>query len=159
MWKFRGAFWTEPRIAPIDLTIPYESTLDRAMPSPPLPLVQSLSPRIAILTSDDVIDSCAANGCAGLEELLRPWESSAEMGTPRAPDLYSIDVPLVQIMSSTLTPTKHPTFPLRFVSYSSVFPHPESSNPNPDIVVDVTSSLVGSKRPGKPKAPVHGSYV
>ncbi|ORX33680.1 ER-golgi trafficking TRAPP I complex 85 kDa subunit-domain-containing protein [Kockovaella imperatae] len=103
------------------------------MPSPPLPLVQSLSPRIAVLTSDDVVDSCEANGCCGLEELLRPWESSAEMGK--------------SIMSSTLTPTKHPTFPLRFVSYSSIFPHPESSNPNPDIVVDMTSSLVGSKRP------------
>jgi hypothetical protein len=50
------------------------------MPSPPLALVQSLSPRIAILTSDDVVVSCEANGCRGLEELLRPWEGATERG-------------------------------------------------------------------------------
>jgi len=51
------------------------------MPSPPLSIVQALSPRIAVLTSDDVIDSCEANGCRGLEELLRPWEGGSERGT------------------------------------------------------------------------------
>jgi hypothetical protein len=50
------------------------------MPSPPLPLVQSLSPRIAVLASDDVTLSCEANGCTGLEELLRPWEGGTERG-------------------------------------------------------------------------------
>lgn len=50
------------------------------MPSPPLPLVQSLSPRIAVLTSEDVVQSCEANGCRGLEELLRPWEGGTERG-------------------------------------------------------------------------------
>lgn len=50
------------------------------MPSPPLSIVQALSPRIAVLTSDDVIDSCEANGCRGLEELLRPWEGGSERG-------------------------------------------------------------------------------
>jgi hypothetical protein len=51
------------------------------MPSPPLSIVQSLSPRIALLTSDDVVGSCEANGCRGLDELLRPWEGSTERGT------------------------------------------------------------------------------
>lgn len=50
------------------------------MPSPPLALVQSLSPRIAVLTADDVVKTSEANGCAGLEELLRPWEGSSERG-------------------------------------------------------------------------------
>lgn len=50
------------------------------MPSPPLSIVQSLSPRVAVLTSDDVADSCAANGCHGLEELLRPWEGGTDRG-------------------------------------------------------------------------------
>lgn len=50
------------------------------MPSPPLSIVQSLSPRIAVLTSDDVVESCEANGCRGLEELLRPWEGGTERG-------------------------------------------------------------------------------
>ncbi|WWD16547.1 hypothetical protein CI109_100974 [Kwoniella shandongensis] len=102
------------------------------MPSPPLPLVQSLSPRIAILTSEDVVHSCEANGCRGLEELLRPWEG----GTER-----------VSILSSTLTPTIHPTFPLRFVSFESVYTNPASSSPNPDIIVDLISSFVGAKKP------------
>jgi hypothetical protein len=52
----------------------------RNMPSPPLPLVQSLSPRIAVLTSEYVTQSCEANGCRGLEELLRPWEGGTERG-------------------------------------------------------------------------------
>ncbi|KAK8861544.1 hypothetical protein IAR55_002366 [Kwoniella newhampshirensis] len=102
------------------------------MPSPPLSLVQSLSPRIAVLTSEDVIHSCEANGCRGLEELLRPWEG----GTER-----------VSILSSTLTPTIHPTFPLRFVSFESVYTNPALSSPNPDVVVDLISSFVGAKKP------------
>ncbi|BEI82101.1 hypothetical protein CcaverHIS002_0212610 [Cutaneotrichosporon cavernicola] len=102
------------------------------MPSPPLSIVQSLSPRVAVLASDDVTDSCAANGCSGLDELLRPWEG----GTER-----------VQIMSSTLTPTVHPTFPLRFVSYSSVYGAPGNASPAPEIVVDLISSCVGKHQP------------
>lgn len=50
------------------------------MPSPPLSIIQSLSPRVAVLASDDVNDSCNANGCKGLEELLRPWEGGTERG-------------------------------------------------------------------------------
>jgi hypothetical protein len=50
------------------------------MPSPPLSIIQSLSPRIAVLTSDDVVTTCEANGCRGLEELLRPWEGGTERG-------------------------------------------------------------------------------
>jgi hypothetical protein len=50
------------------------------MPSPPLSIIQPLSPRVAILTSDDVKLSCEANGCRGLEELLRPWEGGTERG-------------------------------------------------------------------------------
>jgi hypothetical protein len=50
------------------------------MPSPPLSIVQSLSPRIAVLTSDDVVTACEANGCRGLEELLRPWEGATDRG-------------------------------------------------------------------------------
>ncbi|WRT65667.1 uncharacterized protein IL334_002612 [Kwoniella shivajii] len=102
------------------------------MPSPPLSIVQSLSPRIAVLTSQDVIQSCEANGCRGLEELLRPWEGGAER---------------VSILSSTLTPTIHPTFPLRFVSFESVYVNPTLSAPNPDITVDLISSFVGAKKP------------
>ncbi|EIW66611.1 hypothetical protein TREMEDRAFT_34792 [Tremella mesenterica DSM 1558] len=102
------------------------------MPSPPLSILQSLSPRIAVLTSEDVIQSCEANGCRGLEELLRPWEG----GTER-----------VSVLSSTLTPTIHPTFPLRFVNYNSVYLNPASSGPNPDMVVDMISSLVGRRKP------------
>ncbi|WVQ79020.1 hypothetical protein IAT38_001112 [Cryptococcus sp. DSM 104549] len=102
------------------------------MPSPPLSIVQSLSPRIAVLTSEDVVHSCEANGCRGLEELLRPWEG----GTER-----------VSILSSTLTPTIHPTFPLRFVSFDSVYTNPASSSPNPDVLVDLISSFVGAKKP------------
>lgn len=51
-----------------------------SMPSPPLSIVQSLSPRIAVLTSEDVVTSCEANGCRGLEELLRPWEGATDRG-------------------------------------------------------------------------------
>ncbi|KAL1410386.1 hypothetical protein Q8F55_004396 [Vanrija albida] len=102
------------------------------MPAPPLSILQSLSPRVAVLASDDVADSCAANGCAGLEELLRPWEG----GTDR-----------VSILSTTLTPTVHPTFPLRFVSYASVYANPGLASPNPELVVDVIGSGVGKLRP------------
>ncbi|EKD03504.1 hypothetical protein A1Q2_02222 [Trichosporon asahii var. asahii CBS 8904] len=100
------------------------------MPSPPLSIIQSLSPRVAVLASDDVNDSCNANGCKGLEELLRPWEG----GTER-----------VSILSSTLQPTVHPSFPLRFVSYPSVYQ--QLSSPNPDIIVDLIGSCVGKHSP------------
>ncbi|WWC68664.1 uncharacterized protein I206_102596 [Kwoniella pini CBS 10737] len=102
------------------------------MPSPPLSIVQSLSPRIAVLTSQDVVQSCEANGCRGLEELLRPWEG----GTER-----------VSILSSTLSPTIHPTFPVRFVSFESVYTNPILSVPNPDVTVDLISGFVGAKNP------------
>nr|XP_019050343.1 hypothetical protein I302_00772 [Kwoniella bestiolae CBS 10118]OCF29273.1 hypothetical protein I302_00772 [Kwoniella bestiolae CBS 10118] len=102
------------------------------MPSPPLSIVQSLSPRIAVLTSQDVIQSCEANGCRGLEELLRPWEG----GTER-----------VSILSTTLSPTIHPTFPVRFVSFESVYTNPALSAPSPDVTVDLISSFVGAKKP------------
>ena len=55
----------------------------------------------------------------------------------------------VSILSSTLTPTVHPSFPLRFIPYSTVFPVPESDAPAPDVVVDIIGSFVGSKRPGQ----------
>ncbi|OCF74953.1 hypothetical protein I204_03799 [Kwoniella mangroviensis CBS 8886] len=102
------------------------------MPSPPLSIVQSLSPRIAVLTSQDVVQSCEANGCRGLEELLRPWEG----GTER-----------VSILSTTLSPTIHPTFPVRFVSFESVYTNPALSAPGPDVTVDLISSFVGAKKP------------
>ncbi|WWC60272.1 uncharacterized protein I303_102840 [Kwoniella dejecticola CBS 10117] len=102
------------------------------MPSPPLSIVQSLSPRIAVLTSQDVVQSCEANGCRGLEELLRPWEG----GTER-----------VSILSTTLSPTVHPTFPVRFVSFDSAYTNPTLSAPNPDVTVDLISSFVGAKKP------------
>ncbi|WVR03860.1 hypothetical protein IAU60_000858 [Kwoniella sp. DSM 27419] len=102
------------------------------MPSPPLSIVQSLSPRIAVLSTDDVVQSCEANGCRGLDELLRPWEG----GTER-----------VSILSTTLTPTIHPTFPLRFVPYDSVYKNPTTSSPQPDIVVDLIGGFVGAKKP------------
>ncbi|WVO13310.1 hypothetical protein L204_100923 [Cryptococcus depauperatus] len=102
------------------------------MPSPPLCIVQSLSPRIAVLTSDDVVESCEANGCRGLEELLRPWEGATER---------------VSVLSSTLTPTVHPTFPLRFVAYDTVYKNPATSSPSPDVLVDIISSSVGVKKP------------
>jgi hypothetical protein len=54
----------------------------------------------------------------------------------------------VSILSSTLTPTIHPTFPLRFVSYDSIFTNPAASSPDPDMVVDMISTAVGSKQPG-----------
>jgi hypothetical protein len=50
------------------------------MPSPPLSIVQSLSPRIAVLASTEVTAACVANGCAGLDELLRPWEGGTDRG-------------------------------------------------------------------------------
>lgn len=102
------------------------------MPSPPLSILQSLSPRIAVLTSEDVVKSSKENGCAGLHELLRPWEG----GTER-----------VSILSTTLTPTVHPTFPVRFVSYDTVYTNPPRSAPSPDILVDIISSVVGAKKP------------
>ena len=55
---------------------------------------------------------------------------------------------IVSILSSTLTPTIHPTFPLRFVSYSSVLPLPETSTPNADVVIDLIGSYVGTRKPG-----------
>ncbi|WVQ74505.1 hypothetical protein IAR50_004106 [Cryptococcus sp. DSM 104548] len=102
------------------------------MPAPPLSIVQSLSPRIAVLAADEVTGSCEVNGCRGLEELLRPWEG----GTDR-----------VSILNSTLTPTLHPTFPLRFVSYDSVYVNPTLSSPDPDLLVDTISSFVTAKSP------------
>ncbi|KIR27984.1 hypothetical protein I309_02978 [Cryptococcus deuterogattii LA55] len=104
------------------------------MPSPPLSILQSLSPRIAVLTSEDVVRSSQENGCAGLHELLRPWEG----GTER-----------VSILSTTLTPTVHPTFPVRFVSYDTVYTNPARSAPSPDVLVDIISSVVGARKPGK----------
>ncbi|KAL7419589.1 hypothetical protein Q5752_005501 [Cryptotrichosporon argae] len=101
------------------------------MPSPPLSIVQSLSPRIAVLASADVDDSCEANGCRGLDELLRPWEG----GTER-----------VSVLSSTLTPTIHPSFPLRFVSHASVCSNSTASL-DADVVVDLIGSFVGARRP------------
>jgi hypothetical protein len=59
----------------------------------------------------------------------------------------------VSILSSTLTPTIHPTFPLRFVSYDSIFTNPATSSPDPDMVVDMISTAVGSKQPGKLSIP------
>jgi hypothetical protein len=123
------------------------------MPSPPLSIVQSLSPRIAVLSADDVIDSCEANGCRGLEELLRPWEGSTERGKyPSCTMLSMLGVlaerPVVSILSSTLTPTIHPTFPLRFVSYASVFTNPGQSNMNSEMVADLIGGFVGAKKPG-----------
>lgn len=70
------------------------------MPSPPLSIIQSLSPRVAVLASDDVNDSCNANGCKGLEELLRPWEGGTERGEFSYHHLF--------IQSSELTPSVHP---------------------------------------------------
>lgn len=55
---------------------------------------------------------------------------------------------IVSILSSTLTPGIHPTFPLRFVSFGNIFPVPETSAPNADIVVDLISSFVGVHKPG-----------
>lgn len=57
------------------------------MPSPPLSIVQSLSPRVAVLASDDVNDSCMVNGCRGLDELLRPWEGGTERGASGPTDV------------------------------------------------------------------------
>lgn len=125
------------------------------MPSPPLSIVQSLSPRVAVLASDDVTDSCTANGCRGFDELLRPWEGGTERGAccRRAGERrhwipWKNTNPAVQIMSSTLTPTVHPTFPLRFVSYASVYAAPASASPPPDMVVDLISTCVGKHQPG-----------
>lgn len=56
---------------------------------------------------------------------------------------------IVSILSSTLTPTIHPSFPLRFVSFSSIFPDPAASTPQPDVVVDQLSSLVTSRKPSE----------
>lgn len=62
------------------LTSLYITPTKLYMPAPPLSIIQSLSPRVAVLASDDVADSCAANGCRGLNELLRPWEGGTERG-------------------------------------------------------------------------------
>ena len=55
----------------------------------------------------------------------------------------------MSILSSTLTPGVHPTFPLRFVGFGNIFPVPETSAPNSDVVVDLISSFVGVHKPGK----------
>lgn len=55
----------------------------------------------------------------------------------------------MSILSNTLTPAIHPTFPVRFVSYDSVFTNPAASSPNPDMVVDLISSFVGQRSPGR----------
>lgn len=60
------------------------------------------------------------------------------------------DLSSVSVLSSTLTPTIHPTFPLRFVSFGSIFPNPALAAPFPDLVVDMIGSYVGARRPGGP---------
>lgn len=50
------------------------------MPSPPISILQPLSPRVFVLQSEDVREACAPNGCTGLEEIVRPWEGSVERG-------------------------------------------------------------------------------
>lgn len=54
----------------------------------------------------------------------------------------------VSILSTTLTPTVQPTFPLRFVSYASVYSNPTAAVPSPDVVMDQISSVVGRHSPG-----------
>lgn len=54
----------------------------------------------------------------------------------------------MSILSTTLTPTVHPTFPLRFVSYASVYANPQLASPNPELVVDLIGSGVGKLKPG-----------
>ncbi|TYJ59142.1 hypothetical protein B9479_000131 [Cryptococcus floricola] len=102
------------------------------MPAPPLSILQSLSPRIAVLAADDVTTSAEANGCRGLHELLRPWEAATDS---------------VSILNSTLTPTLHPTFPLRFLPWDAVYLNPALSDPDPDLLVDTISSFVAAKNP------------
>lgn len=41
----------------------------------------------------------------------------------------------------------HPTFPLRFVSYASVYANPAQASINPDMVVDLVGSCVGKHSP------------
>lgn len=55
----------------------------------------------------------------------------------------------MSILSSTLTPSIHPTFPLRFVSYDSIFSNPALSSPNPDMVLDMIGSCIGTRKPGE----------
>lgn len=90
-----------------------------------------LSPRIAIFASPEVTASCQANGLTGLDELFKPFQDSIER---------------VQVLSSSLTPTVYPTYPLRFTSYEAL----ERSQSGgggyvpyaAETVVDVISNLV-----------------
>lgn len=38
---------------------------------------------------------------------------------------------------------------MRFVSYDTVYTNPARSAPSPDVLVDIISSVVGSRKPGK----------
>lgn len=54
----------------------------------------------------------------------------------------------VSVLSSTLTPTIHPSFPLRFVDFDTIFPNSGVGAPLPDLVIDMIGSHVGTRRPG-----------
>jgi hypothetical protein len=43
-------------------------------------VLQALSPKVVIFADDDVDQSCRRNGCKGLDELFKPWQSSIERG-------------------------------------------------------------------------------
>lgn len=60
---------------------------------------------------------------------------------------YRTNLRAVSILSSALQPTVHPSFPLRFVSYTSVYQ--QLASPNPDIIVDLIGSCVGKHSPGR----------
>lgn len=90
-----------------------------------------LSPRIAIFSAPEVTASCQANGLTGLDELFKPFQDKIER---------------VQVLSSSLTPTIYPSYPLRFTSYEAL----ERSQSGgggyvpyaAETVVDVISNLV-----------------
>lgn len=121
-------------------------------------VLQALSPQIVIFSDESVDQSCRLNGCKGLDQLFKPWQSSIERGpSPFAPSLvpsaHQSSYRPVSIRSSLLSPTTHPTFAVRFTSHAALlqshFGGGGTVPYSPDIVADIVSNLVCATTPGE----------
>lgn len=124
-------------------------------------ILQAFSPQVVIFSDANVDRACEVNGCKGLDQLFKPWQSKIERGKHNlALILHSIallsdSTPdlTVPILSSLLARTIHPTYAIRFVSHAALLQSHGGGGGtvpySPDIVVDIVSHLVAATTPGK----------
>ncbi|CED84527.1 Protein with predicted involvement in meiosis (GSG1) [Phaffia rhodozyma] len=94
-------------------------------------LVQSLAPKVAVLSSPAVNQICRANGLDDFVELLRPFQN---------------DIQRVPIRTTQLTTITASTFPIRLTSLQSLESLPlGSSFDRSDLILDALSSSISAK--------------